>query len=223
MMEKRGGPGLIVLIAVLAAISAIALSATCSTALTITPAQIFIPSERVANDNRIVAETYIGLEKGETQKTISFKIPSEYSSHIIMTPKTAVISIEERVEILLKDMSKLKPGEHNIEIQVLENKKPLQNSLNDRIFIKVVVPTESNPSASGSDEDNSRKGDMIFISVTVIAIAAIVGITLILLKLAGEIKKKKAERAKRKEEEDIAFLASEIERINRKISEKGNQ
>lgn len=214
--RKRGGIAAIFFVLVLLVV----LSADIS-ALTITPAQIFIPSERVANDDRIITETYISPEKGETQRTISFKIPSEYSNYISITPKSTVVSIEERVEILLKDLKKLESGEYNVEIQVLENRKPLQNSLNDKIFLKIVVP-EKDPTSTNTLETNEEKKpmDMIFISITSISVVAILGITLVLLKMINERKKRKQEKAKKKEEEDLVFLTQEIERISKKISEK---
>lgn len=212
--RKRGGIAAVFLVLALF----IALSADIS-ALTITPAQIFIPSERVANDDRIITETYISPEKGESQRTISFKIPSEYSNYISITPKSTVVSIEERVEILLKDLKKLESGEYNVEIQVLENRKPLQNSLNDKIFLKIVVPEKNQVSTPETNEDK-KPIDMIFISITSISVVAILGITLVLLKMINDRKKRKSEKAKKKEEEDLIFLTQEIERISKKISEK---
>ena len=204
-----------------------------ATAITITPAQFFVPSKDInsSTTDAITFDPMIGLEKGEQPKTVSFRVSENYSYFVTMSSRTKIVSFEDGEKITLRHLDRLPPGENNIEIDVLENRKPIQNSLNDKILIKIIVPDRNSakymPNASGIKSSKNQEGTqenemeiIIFIGAIATTIF-IISITIILMKFILErkdkIRNRKNHILKRNEDEEIASIIKEIERISEKI------
>jgi hypothetical protein len=194
-------------------------------AVTLSTSQIFISSEKIKTEKVISASVYISPEANEPSRKITFSVPDEFSENIIITPNPVKVSREEKIEIILKNTENMKAGENNIEIKLLEDRKELKGSLNNRLFIKVIIPEiEKTP-----EEIKKKKelGEQIFAAIAISIVLLIVFSTVFTI---THLLKRKREKIndilsdpKKCDDKDIKELMKEIERVTKKIKEKENK
>jgi len=159
-------------------------------AISISPSQIMIPSNLVTSEDREII-IFLELEKNENTRKINFEIPSNYQKQVKINKQSLSITNKGKITLTLKNLEELESGEHNINILLLENKEILENSLNDRISIKIIVPENVpilNHNTTSTDENLFTS---IFIIVSIIICVGIISITIFLLTHLNSIKKER--------------------------------
>lgn len=160
-------------------------------AISISPAQIMIPSNLISEENKEII-IFLELEKSESTRKINFEIPNQYQKQVRIDKSSLTITNKGKITLTLKNLKNLEPGEHNIDINLLENKETIKNSLNNMISIKVIVPENipiNNNNTTLKKEENEFT--TFFIIIAIALCITIIILTTFLLKHLNLIKKEK--------------------------------
>ncbi|MBN2881816.1 hypothetical protein JXM83_07240 [Candidatus Woesearchaeota archaeon] len=206
-MKKRG-----VLILVLLAVFMILLKPTLG--LTTSPSQIMIPSEYIKSNTELTTDMFLELENGESPKEISFLIPDKYKKNIRIEPSKLTLRKKSTIKIKVYGLQTINPGEHNIEIQILDKNKAITTGINTNIFIKIVAP-EKDQIIKKQNNEPEKVPYTLLIVTGLIAILIIVTTFLLSTKI-NKIKKTKENYFADKFEQKIE---SQESKVNLLISE----
>lgn len=183
-------------------------------ALTVSPVQIMIPSNLIKEETKKI-NIFLELEEGETTRNIRLDIPDKYQEYIFFNKNKITLRNKIKIELKLKKLNELEPGEHNINIDIKENQEIIKDSINNKIQIKAIVPQDNKKTKNDQKEEEDITA---FIVLAAVFSIIIIVITLFLIIKLDSIRKQKIELNAETLEEKTKLQETKIDDMIEKTS-----